>query len=96
MARFIQRQRTGIAILSRLLTPALNDIGDVRITRLIDATLADAGKVAPAAATEAEPYMVGSSPAMLRVFETIPAELAGVPVQAWLAGEDLRFAKIGE
>jgi septum site-determining protein MinC len=33
---------------------------------------------------------------VFRVFETIPAELAGVPVQAWLAGEDLRFAKIGE
>jgi len=33
---------------------------------------------------------------IFRVFETIPPELAGVPVQAWLAGEDLRFAKIGE
>jgi len=33
---------------------------------------------------------------IFRVFETIPAELAGVPVQAWLAGEDLRIAKIGE
>ncbi len=33
---------------------------------------------------------------VFRVFETIPQELAGVPVQAWLAGEDLRFAKIGE
>jgi len=33
---------------------------------------------------------------VFRVFETIPAELAGVPVQAWLAGEDLRFARIGE
>jgi len=33
---------------------------------------------------------------VFRVFETIPAELAGMPVQAWLAGEDLRFAKIGE
>jgi septum site-determining protein MinC len=33
---------------------------------------------------------------VFRVFETIPAALAGVPVQAWLAGEDLRFARIGE
>lgn len=33
---------------------------------------------------------------VFRVFETIPPELAGMPVQAWLAGEDLRFAKIGE
>jgi septum site-determining protein MinC len=33
---------------------------------------------------------------VFRVFETIPPELAGVPVQAWLAGEDLRFARIGE
>ena len=30
---------------------------------------------------------------VFRVFETIPAELAGKPVQAWLAGEDLRFAR---
>src|SRR5262249_3640849 len=33
---------------------------------------------------------------IFRVFETIPPDLAGGPVQAWLAGEDLRFAKIGE
>jgi septum site-determining protein MinC len=33
---------------------------------------------------------------VFRVFETIPPDLAGAPVQAWLAGEDLRFAKIGE
>ena len=33
---------------------------------------------------------------VFRVFETIPAELAGVPVQAWLTGEDLRFGRIGE
>ena len=32
---------------------------------------------------------------IFRVFETIPAELAGKPVQAWLAGEDLHFARIG-
>jgi len=32
---------------------------------------------------------------VFRVFETISAELAGVPVQAWLAGEDLHFAPIG-
>jgi septum site-determining protein MinC len=32
---------------------------------------------------------------VFRVFEKIPPELAGVPVQAWLAGEDLRFARIG-
>jgi septum site-determining protein MinC len=32
---------------------------------------------------------------VFRVFETIPAELAGMPVQAWLAGEDLHFARIG-
>jgi septum site-determining protein MinC len=31
---------------------------------------------------------------VFRVFETIPPELAGMPVQAWLAGDDLRFAKI--
>ena len=33
---------------------------------------------------------------VFRVFETIPPELAGVPVQAWLAGDDLKFARIGE
>ena len=32
---------------------------------------------------------------VFRVFETIPAELAGAPVQAWLAGDDLHFARIG-
>jgi septum site-determining protein MinC len=32
---------------------------------------------------------------VFRVFETIPPELAGKPVQAWLAGDDLRFARIG-
>lgn len=33
---------------------------------------------------------------VFRVFETIPAEFAGMPVQAWLSGDDLKFAKIGE
>jgi septum site-determining protein MinC len=33
---------------------------------------------------------------VFRVFETIPTELAGVPVQAWLSGDDLRFGRIGE
>jgi len=32
---------------------------------------------------------------VFRVFETIPAELAGHPVQAWLASDDLHFARIG-
>ena len=32
---------------------------------------------------------------VFRVFETLPTELAGKPVQAWLAGDDLRFARIG-
>jgi septum site-determining protein MinC len=32
---------------------------------------------------------------VFRVFETIPPELAGKPVQAWLSGEDLHFARIG-
>ena len=32
---------------------------------------------------------------VFRVFETIPAELAGNPVQAWLAGEELHFARVG-
>jgi septum site-determining protein MinC len=32
---------------------------------------------------------------VFRVFETIPAELGGKPVQAWLEGEDLHFARIG-
>jgi septum site-determining protein MinC len=31
---------------------------------------------------------------VFRVFETIPAELAGRPVQAWLTGENLHFACI--
>ena len=31
---------------------------------------------------------------VFRVFETIPPELAGKPVQAWLDGDDLRFARI--
>jgi septum site-determining protein MinC len=32
---------------------------------------------------------------VFRVFETIPTELAGKPVQAWLAGEELLFARVG-
>jgi septum site-determining protein MinC len=32
---------------------------------------------------------------VFRVFETIPAELAGSPVQTWLDGDDLHFARIG-
>ncbi|HEX5419161.1 MAG TPA: septum site-determining protein MinC [Gammaproteobacteria bacterium] len=32
---------------------------------------------------------------VFRVFETLPPELAGHPVQAWLDGDDLRFARIG-
>lgn len=32
---------------------------------------------------------------VFRVFETLPSELAGHPVQAWLDGEDLRFERIG-
>jgi septum site-determining protein MinC len=32
---------------------------------------------------------------VFRVFETIPSELAGKPVQAWLDGEHLHFARIG-
>ncbi len=32
---------------------------------------------------------------VFRVFETVPPELAGKPVQAWLEGEDLRFARVG-
>lgn len=32
---------------------------------------------------------------VFRVFETIPAELDGKPVQAWLAGDDLQFSPIG-
>jgi len=32
---------------------------------------------------------------VFRVFETLPPELADKPVQAWLDGDDLRFAPIG-
>lgn len=32
---------------------------------------------------------------VFRVFETIPEELEGRPVQAWLAGDNLCFARIG-
>jgi len=32
---------------------------------------------------------------VFRVFETIPPELEGHPVQAWLSGDDLHFARIG-
>jgi septum site-determining protein MinC len=32
---------------------------------------------------------------IFRVFETIPPELAGKPVQIWLSGEDLRLARTG-
>lgn len=32
---------------------------------------------------------------VFRVFETLPPELAGKPVQAWLDGDDLRFALLG-
>lgn len=31
---------------------------------------------------------------VFRVFETLPPELAGRPVQAWLDGDDLRFAPV--
>jgi len=31
---------------------------------------------------------------VFRVFETLPKELAGAPVQAWLAGEDLHFSRL--
>ena len=33
---------------------------------------------------------------VFRLFETVPQELAGQPVQAWLDGDDLRFARIGD
>jgi septum site-determining protein MinC len=33
---------------------------------------------------------------VFRVFETIPAELLGKPVHAWLDGDALRFARLGE
>ena len=33
---------------------------------------------------------------VFRVFETVPPELAGQPVQAWLDGDNLRFARIGD
>jgi len=33
---------------------------------------------------------------VFRVFETIPPDLAGKPVQAWLDGDDLRFGRIGQ
>jgi septum site-determining protein MinC len=32
---------------------------------------------------------------VFRVFETIPPDLAGKPVQAWLDGDDLHFGRIG-
>lgn len=32
---------------------------------------------------------------VFRVFETIPPELAGQPVQAWLADDELHFARLG-
>jgi septum site-determining protein MinC len=32
---------------------------------------------------------------VFRVFETIPPDLVGKPVQAWLSGDDLHFARIG-
>ncbi|MCB1742191.1 MAG: septum site-determining protein MinC [Gammaproteobacteria bacterium] len=32
---------------------------------------------------------------VFRVFETLPEDLDGRPVQAWLAGDDLRFARMG-
>lgn len=33
---------------------------------------------------------------VFRVFESLPRELAGRPVQAWLAGEDLKFARLSD
>jgi len=33
---------------------------------------------------------------VFRVFETVPQDLAGQPVQAWLDGDNLRFARIGD
>ena len=32
---------------------------------------------------------------VFRVFETLPEGLVGRPVQAWLAGDDLLFARVG-
>src|SRR6202000_3036804 len=37
-----------------------------------------------------------SIPGVFRVFETIPAELAGKPVQAWLDGDAQRFARLDQ
>jgi septum site-determining protein MinC len=33
---------------------------------------------------------------VFRVFETIPPELDGKPVQAWLDGDDLKLARVGQ
>jgi septum site-determining protein MinC len=32
---------------------------------------------------------------VFRVFETLPPELAGQPVQAWLSDDELHFARLG-
>ncbi len=32
---------------------------------------------------------------VFRIFETIPPELVGKPVQAWLDGDDLKLARVG-
>jgi septum site-determining protein MinC len=32
---------------------------------------------------------------VFRVFESLPPELAGQPVQAWLADDELHFARLG-
>src|SRR5689334_17272538 len=61
----------GVDRLAQLVV-AIADLGDEDATALIDATLAGAGDmpVAPSY-EEAEPYMVGASPAMNRVFASI-------------------------
>jgi DNA-binding NtrC family response regulator len=53
------------------LVAALGAVGDTRVTALIDAAVESAGDKVPATGEDAEPYMVGSGPAMRRAFETI-------------------------
>jgi DNA-binding NtrC family response regulator len=80
-------RRLGTDQLAQLVA-SLDGIGDARVSSAIDAALRNAGDAAPGGGVvaEAEPYMVGSSLAMLRVFETI-RKFAGSDAPVLVTGE---------
>jgi DNA-binding NtrC family response regulator len=70
------------------LVASLDGLGDARVSSTIDKALRNAGGSAADGSVvgDAEPYLVGSSPAMLRVFETI-RKFAGSDAPVLVTGE---------